>query len=166
MPKGKFLLLVFLFAAAVVLGCTIGLISNVSYIVHETDMIRNEESDSSTENEKSTVNQKPVIPAPTGSQKSQTDAGNTSNVSQAAKTAASSSSAFMVVSEDEKSQIKDMLFSIGMTEKDNLDDFIRQFQSKNSLNPTGYLDSQTLNAIIRQSTLQQVSKSLQRRINS
>jgi peptidoglycan hydrolase-like protein with peptidoglycan-binding domain len=58
-----------------------------------------------------------------------------------------------------------MLFSLGMDEKDDLNQFVREFQKKNALEATGTLDSQTLETIIKQTTLQEVSRSLNRGIN-
>ncbi|MEN6348871.1 MAG: hypothetical protein ABFD08_05650 [Syntrophomonas sp.] len=53
----------------------------------------------------------------------------------------------------EKEQIAQMLNDLGMQEKEFSADSIKSFQNQNSLSPTGNLDTNTLNEIIRQLSL-------------
>ncbi|MEN6391952.1 MAG: hypothetical protein ABFD04_16165 [Syntrophomonas sp.] len=53
----------------------------------------------------------------------------------------------------EKEQIAQMLNDLGVQDKDISSDTIKNFQSQNSLNPTGNMDANTLNEIIRQLAL-------------
>ncbi|MEQ8176364.1 MAG: hypothetical protein ABRQ26_15030 [Syntrophomonadaceae bacterium] len=53
----------------------------------------------------------------------------------------------------EKEQIAQMLNDLGVQDKDISSDTIKNFQSQNSLSPTGNMDANTLNEIIRQLSL-------------
>ena len=162
MRKGYFFFLILVLASAVIMGSTIGLISNVSYIVQHTDLLKTQTAEPSSEGNinDTTI---PVIPQPAGDASSQDL--NQSNSSSSFAPSSSSSSEYMVISQEEKEQIKTMLLSLGMDEKDDLNQFVREFQKKNALEATGTLDSQTLETIIKQTTLQEVSRSLNRGIN-
>jgi hypothetical protein len=162
MQKGYFFFLILVLASAVILGSTIGLISNVSYMVQNTDLLKAQSDEPSSEGNinDTTI---PVVPQPAGDASSQDL--NQSNSSSSFAPSSSSSSEYMVISQEEKEQIKRMLFSLGMDEKDDLGQFVREFQKKNALEVTGMLDSHTLDTIIKQTTLQEVSRSLNRGIN-
>jgi len=56
----------------------------------------------------------------------------------------------MVVSSEEKEQLVIMLTALGMQEGQDYNQFIKNFQQQQSLNPTGNLDSATLNKIVQQ----------------
>ncbi|MDD2509895.1 MAG: peptidoglycan-binding domain-containing protein [Syntrophomonas sp.] len=164
MQKGYFFFLILMLASAVILGSTIGLISNVSYMVQHTDLLKTQSSEPSSEGNinDATI---PLVPQPAGDASSQDLNQSNKNSGSSFATSSSSSSEYMVISQEEKEQIKRMLFSLGMDEKDDLNQFVREFQKNNALEATGTLDSQTLDAIIKQTTLQEVSRSLNRGIN-
>ncbi|KUG03880.1 hypothetical protein ASZ90_018659 [hydrocarbon metagenome] len=66
----------------------------------------------------------------------------------------------MVVDSLEKAEIEAMLTSLGLQEGQEYSQFIREFQQQQSLDPTGTLDSATLNLIMQQAKLEKVSKRL------
>ncbi len=164
MQKGYFFFLILVLASAVILGSTIGLISNVSFMVQNTDLLKAQSDEPSSEGNinDTTI---PVVPQPTGDASSQDLNQSNNNSSSSFASSSSSSSEYMVISQEEKEQIKTMLLSLGMDEKDDLGQFVREFQKKNALEVTGMLDSHTLDTIIKQTTLQEVSRSLNRGIN-
>lgn len=53
----------------------------------------------------------------------------------------------------EREQIAQMLIDLGVQDKNISSDTIKNFQSQNSLDPTGNIDANTLNEIIRQLAL-------------
>ncbi len=154
MQKGYFFFLILVLASAVILGSTIGLISNVSYIVQHTELLKPQPNEASPDVHAD--NAIPPAPKPSspdslqGEKQPSTSSGN---------------SEYMILSQEEKEQIKQMLLGLGMGENDDLGQFVLEYQKKNSLEATGILDSQTLDAIIRQTTLKEVSRSLNRGIN-
>lgn len=161
--KGNFFFLVFLIAAAVVIGSTVGLISNVNYIVHETEMLKENSSTSNVEEE-------PVAETETETPDTTSQTDSTANIESSVPAAQPSNPTAnpdqLDIGDDERQLLREMLYSLGMKETDNFNDFVRSFQFKNSLNATGNIDYATLNAIIQQSTMQQVSKSMNEGINS
>lgn len=159
--KGNFFFLVFLLAAAVILGSTIGLISNVSYIVHQG---MNKQNSTTSKVEEKTVTE----PADTSSETApQTDnAKNESSVPSAQSALPSANPNQIDIGDDERQLLKEMLYNLGMKETDDFNNFVRAFQNKNSLQATGNIDYQTLNVIIQQSTLQEVSRSLKEGTNT
>lgn len=155
MQKGYYFFLILVLASAVILGSTIGLISNVSYIVQNTELLKPQPNEVFPDGHAhDSVSPTPQSNIP-GSLQGEKQPLSTS----------SGDSEYMVLSQEEKEQIKQMLFGLGMGENDDLGQFVLEFQKKNSLETTGILDSQTLDIIIKQSTLQEVSRSLNRGIN-
>lgn len=160
--KGSFFFLVFLVAAAVILGSTVGLISNINYIVHQR--MNNHNSTSSQAEE--TVSDEPA-------DASREAASETDNANNCESSTPSAQSALLPadpnqidIGDDERQLLKEMLYNLGMKETDDFNAFIRAFQNKNSLQATGNIDYSTLSAIIQQSTLRGVSKSLNNGINT
>lgn len=157
MQRGYFFFLIFLFASAVVLGSTIGLISNVTYIVQHTELLHTPSTKPTPDSNKS-EDSIPDIHQPDNGLSSQ-------NNSPSLTSSSSDSNEYMLISQEEKEQINKMLISLGMDEKDDPSQFIREYQKKNHLEVTGTLDSQTLEIIIKHTTLQGASRSLKRGIN-
>lgn len=67
----------------------------------------------------------------------------------------------VLVTPGERQQIEAMLKSLGMQDGGKSEDFIREFQAKNALDQTGYIDTDTLNEIIRQLALNRASAEVQ-----
>jgi hypothetical protein len=64
----------------------------------------------------------------------------------------SRSTQLMVVTAQEKEEIRKMMLQLGMSEDEQESDFISKFQRSHNLSITGTLDSQTLNTMIKQVT--------------
>ncbi|MEN6324795.1 MAG: peptidoglycan-binding domain-containing protein [Syntrophomonas sp.] len=164
LKKGNFFFLVFLLAAAVVLGSTVGLISNINYIVHKTEMSKEKPTSSKAEEE--------TIAEPTNnSPETAPQADYASNNLESSPPPAQSASPVadpnqIDIGNDERQLLKEMLYNLGMKETDDFNAFVRAFQNKNSLQATGNIDYSTLNAIIQQSTMLEVSKSLNEGTNT
>ena len=143
MKKEYLFFLVFVLAAAIVTGATIGIISNFHYI--EKQAKENLSQIESAEQQASASNSGEQIDS----------INNTDNEINNAHVA---EQGYMVLSGGEKQQVIDMLVSLGATRDGDYNDFIRNFQRKKSLNPTGSLDSLTLNAIINEVTRQRAAQ--------
>ncbi|MDD2619964.1 MAG: peptidoglycan-binding domain-containing protein [Syntrophomonadaceae bacterium] len=150
--KGNFFFLIFLLAAAIILGSTIGLISNINYIVRQTEILKEKPISTDTEEEKTMAE---TECEPTGS--ISPDADSSIPGTQAVNSPAAAN--HIDIGDEERYLLKEMLYDLGMNESDNFNDFVRSFQNKNSLHATGNIDYATLNAIIQQSTMQEVSRS-------
>ena len=159
--KGNFFFLIFLLAAAVVLGSTVGLISNINYIVHKTEMVKEHSTSSKAEEETVT---EPEAASPEATPQADT----ASNLEPSAPTTQSAAidPNQVDIGDHERQLLKEMLYDLGMSETDDFNDFVRSFQNKNNLKATGNIDYLTLNAIIQQSTMQEVSKSMQEGTNT
>lgn len=161
--KGNFFFLVFLLAAAVILGSTLGVISNINYIVQKNEM--NKQKSTSSQAEEDNAAEPVKISPPTAS-----PADNASDNLEFEVTPVQSSSSVnpdqIDIGDEERHLLKEMLYNLGMKDTDDFNNFVRAFQNKNSLRATGNIDYPTLNAIIQQSTMQQVSKSLKEGANT
>ncbi len=73
---------------------------------------------------------------------------------------APSSTEMMVVDSVEQAEIEAMLTALGLQEGQEYSQFIREFQQQQSLDPTGNLDSATLNLIMQQLKLEKVTQRL------
>ncbi len=163
LKKGNFFFLVFLLAAAVILGSTVGLISNINYIV-KTEM--NKEKPTSSKAEEETVAE-PESTSPETTPQADYAYNNLETSDPPAQSVSPSADPNQIdIGDEERQLLKEMLYNLGMKETDDFNAFVRAFQNKNSLQATGNIDYSTLNAIIQQSTLQEVSKSLNEGINT
>lgn len=145
MRKEHYIFLVFMVAAAVVCGYTLAFASCYKTIISENPpagIIASEKAQQPSQN-----------PKP---QESESTAA-----TQLAS--ANSETEMMIVSQDEQQEIEEMLRTLGMQEGQDLEEFLIDFQKEQNLEPTGNLDSITLNTVITQTTLQ---KAIQRMNNS
>lgn len=160
--KGNFFFLVFLLAAAVVLGSTVGLISNINYIVHKNEMNKQK---STSQAEEENITEPVKISPPTASPENKASSNLESNVTPVQPSSPVNPNQ-IDIGDEERHLLKEMLYNLGMKDTDDFNNFVRAFQNKNSLQATGNIDYPTLNAIIQQSTMQQVSKSLKEGTNT
>ncbi len=150
MKKEYLFFLIFVLAAAIVTGATIGLISNFHYIEQQT--MENTSQIEPAQQQASTPN-----PSEQGDSINNTD-NKGDNVPVAHNTSPIAEQGYVVLSGEEKQQVIDMLVSLGATKDGDYSNFIRNFQKEKSLNPTGSLDSLTLNAIINEVTRQRAAQ--------
>ena len=148
MKKEHFSFLIFILAAAVVTGTTLGVFTNFKYISQQSKIRLQEnqavESKTSELNNSSSTNQTLTT---------NNESGSTSTNQQLAANGTTDTTV-MIVSQAEKDEIDVMLNAV---EKNNGTDYsarVRSFQEKNALPITGVMDSQTLNALINQATIQ------------
>ncbi len=130
MRKEHFIFLILIVAAAVTTGSTIGLASNFDILV-------------------SNSNPSPVQIAATD---------NVLETSNEEKSPYLEND--LMISQQEQEQIIEMLKALGMVSTNDYDTFIKDFQAKHSLDPTGNLDSQTLSLIIEEVKYEKASRSL------
>ena len=64
----------------------------------------------------------------------------------------------MVMTSTEKAQLINMLATLGLKQESDMFAFIKEFQSKHSLTPTGNIDSKTLSYIMEEVKLQKVAQ--------
>lgn len=145
MKKETFFFLALVLAAAVITGSTVGIISNFDIIVNNSSIA----NPSVSEQAESTADEKNTADV-------DSDTNLQDGKSSCYKVTADSTE-LMVISQKEKEQIMVMLQELGMSKDSDYTEFIRNFQQTQSLNPTGNLDSKTLDAIIRQATLKRVA---------
>lgn len=141
MRREYFIFLILIVAAAVITGSTIGFASNFNIIASQ---LNSPQTASVDEQVMTTDNEITAI-----------DVINIDN----------NETAFVIdselnITEKEQEQIIEMLRILGMVNTSDYNQFIKDFQTKHSLSPTGTLDSKTLNLIIEQVKLQQTSRSL------
>jgi len=149
--KEYFFFLILLLAAAVVIGATIGMIGNLNYIIHQTDII---EPLQSTQNEQGpdTVEEQPA----SISENAVNTHHSQSNII-IDSSSGSIDSELLIVSNEEQAEVAGMLTKLGIDEGKPYNERIAAFQKKYSMEPTGNLDSLTLNAIVEKMRLQQTS---------
>lgn len=151
MRKEYFFFLILLLAAAVVTGATIGMIGNLNYIIHQTDILESVQS-SQTED---------VMDDDTGTAITPENKVNKLNSSSDTTIKSSSgnvSSELLIVTHEEQAEVADMLTKLGIDANKSYNERIAEFQKKYSIEPTGNLDSMTLNTIVKELRLQQTSR--------
>ncbi|MGS0746098.1 peptidoglycan-binding domain-containing protein [Syntrophomonas erecta subsp. sporosyntropha] len=148
MKNEHFIFLVLILSAAIIAGSTAGIINNFESIANHLQqkqaLASNDEDTPEVakgENETSPPRQASV------------------------DTVSSGTSEYMVITDAEQQEIKNMLSTLGMKSGQDPAEFIRHFQKDHSLNATGNLDSQTLQLIINQSTRVQASRALANQTN-
>ncbi|MBC7075192.1 MAG: hypothetical protein H5T98_03810 [Syntrophomonadaceae bacterium] len=142
MKKENFFFLIFVLAAAVITGSTLGIANSLIYIREQGEALK-QEAAAQENSQEETAAEFSLYAA---------------LESEAPVPAAPSLPELMVITEAEKEEIQGMLTGLGMVEGADYNKFIMEFQKNNSIEPTGYLDSQTLQAIIKQATLQKAAE--------
>lgn len=139
--------LILILCSAIVTGTTIGIAANFPLLTQHIQST----TDQAAEYE----------PTPSAEQQSADQDAGFINVANSEEL--NRSHQMMVVTSEEKDEIRSMLEQLGMSSDQDEAEFIREFQINNSLSPTGSLDSQTLNMMIKQATLNKASRSLSSR---
>lgn len=142
MRKEHILFLTLITAAAVIAGSTVSLATNMKYI------IGNIEKSTGIEVQTQQVADKSIEHNSEGTK--------TSRGSDGRDLPSVDGINYEAMTDVEKQQIMEMLASLGMTNEAEYTAFITDFQAKHSLQPTGVLDSETLDAIVEQIKLQRV----------
>jgi hypothetical protein len=145
MTRGQTVFLFLMICAAVMTGATLGVISNFDIMLHQSQLI----SDSTA----ASIDQLPVEPG------DNSEIASSVPITVATNDQVSRSNQLMVVTSQEKEEIRGMLRQLGMSEDEQESEFISNFQRSHSLNATGNLDSQTLNLMIKQATYNRASRS-------
>lgn len=147
MQRGQMIFLILMLCSAIVTGTTIGIAANFPLLTQHIQSTADQAAES-----------EPALPAQ--QQSADREAG---SINIASSEARNRSNQMMVITAEEKNEIRSMLEQLGMSSDQDEAEFIREFQISNSLSPTGSLDSQTLNMMIKQATLNKASRSLSNR---
>jgi hypothetical protein len=170
MKTEHFFFLVLVLCAAVVIGATLGIASNLKYISHQVKLNQDLERQKELQEAKADSIQplntaaenndtaqiaahtaKPVTEATTGT--------SASNTAVPANTAAGAASGLvedgnlMLLTQAEQQQVESMLDMVDASKNADYSDRIKEFQKKHSLSVTGILDATTLGALIQQAKL-------------
>jgi cytoskeletal protein RodZ len=145
MNKSTFFFLVLILAAAIVTGSTLGVISNIELIKSAAQ--NQNQSAMNADTEKSTAGQ---------SQPEQNKTLQTASTS-----AENTSTQVMVVSPEEGAEITSMLVKLGMPNDGDSGTFVKQYQASHGIQPTGNIDSITLNSIINDVRMKRVTEMTQ-----
>lgn len=147
MKQSTFFFLVLILAASVVTGSTLGVASNFA-LIKSTAQNQNQSVTNNASINKSVPKQSSAADK-TAQANKKTDA----TVQTASASSDDKSTELMVVTPEESAQITSMLVKLGMTGDDS-DQFVKQYQESHGIQPTGNIDSVTLNSIINDVKLQ------------
>lgn len=148
MKKEYYWFLILILAAAVVTGSTLGLLTNFKYISQQSK-IRLQEN-KAVESNTSELNQPSLTNQTLAANNESSSANDTPQIAANGTT----DTTVMMVSQAEKDEIDIMLNAVENINGTDYRARIRSFQEKNALSITGLMDSQTLNALINQATIQ------------
>lgn len=140
MKKEHFWFLIFILAAAVVTGSTLGIFTNFKYISKQSQLIHQDNQVNS------------------GFENTNLEQGASNSAQQIAAQKAVDTT-IMVVSSQEQKEIEAMLNTVEISNCSDFNARVKIFQEKNALPITGIMDYQTLNTLINLATIQ---KSIQR----
>ncbi len=135
MRKEHYIFLVFMVSAAIVCGYTLAFASCYKVIMNDNPpAVLTASADGISPADASVQQQSdPAAPTQVASADTETE--------------------MMVISAEEQKQIEEMLITLGMQEGQNMQDFLIDYQKEQNLQPTGNLDSMTLNSVIIQTKL-------------
>ena len=145
MTRGHFIFLVLMICAATMIGAAMGVASNFDILAERSQLISNSAMAATVEpsDEMNDVENDSFAPI--------TVIHNNEQVGR--------SSQLMLVTNQDKAEIRKMLLMLGMTEEEQATDFISNFQRSHSLSPTGSLDAETLKLMIQEATYSNASRS-------
>lgn len=162
MKKEYFWFLIFILAAAVVTGSTLGIITNFKYITQHHKLSIQEQESPELHSLESQINRQPVQDSSQPSNTNDTAinhqhaAGSPASIT----IATSEDTIELPVSEAEKAEINAMLNTIESSNNADFNAQLKNFQEKNSLPSTGVIDLQTLQTLINQATIQRAVQHL------
>ncbi|MBO8158889.1 peptidoglycan-binding domain-containing protein [Thermosyntropha sp.] len=152
MRKEYVLFFSLILAAAIISGTTLSMAANADVII-KNSQLKQSQNLSSNINKKQEENIQEKIEKNTQNQT------NTADTSELINTPSRKSFRYIYISdtgkqlpltEEEKAQVISMLKELGMSDEDEYSQFLKDFQEKHNLPPTGILDSLTLELIINQ----------------
>lgn len=156
MRPGQVVFMTLIICSALVTGATIGVASNFEYIAaHMKQPVQETAAAPAEDSPPAPAEVSPPAPAQEPTEPADADAVTVASYDSVSR----SSNQLMVITAQEKLEITSMLYDLGMSEQENETDFIREFQRSHALDPTGTLDSQTLNTMIKQATIIKASRS-------
>lgn len=141
MKEANFLFIVLIIAAAVITGSTVAIASNFDVLI-------------------APLNTQPALTADNKSFDENTGIPNIDTLDTSIVQNTNQPISNVTFTPHEQEQVLEMLYALGMIDSSNYEGFIKDFQSKNSLNPTGELDAQTLTLIIQQVKIEKASNSV------
>lgn len=144
MTRGQMIFIFLMICTAVMTGATLGVISNLDVIAQNAELI------SASADAPPALSSDERAATPESKSLSPTTVADYEGVSR--------STQLMVITAQEKDEIRKMLQQLGMAEDEQESDFILAFQRSNNLTATGNLDSQTLNLMIKQATYNKASR--------
>jgi hypothetical protein len=171
MKKEYYWFFILILAAAIVAGSTMGIIMNYNYISAQIIKERsNQEALEAQAKQKPTSNSLEVkipnqdIPPniPQKTTNTTTSSTTQSGTSVSPAPASGNGNKILILSQAEKRDIEMMLTTVGIPANNSLSQRIHEFQDKNTISPTGIMDSQTLGALISKATIHQVTRHMQR----
>ena len=143
MTRGQMFFLFLMICAAVITGTTLGIISNFDILLQQSQLVST--SAATASDGLPNLEQPPEL----GDVQEVTSRG---SMTVNSNDQGNRSTQLMVVTAQEKEEIRKMLLQLGMSENEQESDFISKFQRSHNLSITGTLDSQTLNVMIKQAT--------------
>jgi len=162
--KGTVVFLVLMICSALIIGTTLGFISTREYLVPHLSKTYTDTGTAKTNSADSDENQAPSVPDPNASSIAEKVSysalsryGQPQTVNSLRSSDAFASAKLLVLTENEVKEVKAMLQNLGY-DASSLPEAVKQFQEKNHLAATGYLDTETLTSIITQVLRQKVTK--------
>lgn len=147
--------LIMVLMAAVIAGATIGIVSNFDLIVDRINVMNSQAQAHNAELAESAEAATDSAPAAEKAPvKTDTETSAVSSGTSAVSTSGNTTSDIMIMTSEEKAQITEMLYELGMSQGGDYNQFIKDFQQQQNLPATGSLDSRTLRVIINKTTEQ------------
>ena len=166
MKKEYYIFLILIVAAAVITGSTIGLASNFDLIMKnsplQAEQMQAEQAQSGqTQTEQLSTEHLQIAsidkPMEDNSMDTTAELAATPN----SPSRGGNSPYFkddLIISPHDRRQILGLLVVLGMIDTNNYDTFLKEFQTQHELNPSGNLDTDTLNHIIEQVRSEKVNR--------
>ena len=164
MQRGTVVFLVLMICSALIIGTTLGIISTRQYLIPHLAAAKSGTPQELGESTASEPAEFPSAPVPTNSGNNGKNASH-ANPSRHRQPETQGSlrlnsdfapANLLLLTENEIREIKSMLRNLGY-ETSDLSEAVKQFQQKNHLTATGYLDTETLTSIITQVLRQKVA---------
>lgn len=150
MRKETVIFLILTLTAAIITGSTLGMMSNIKYLTKDGKI-----PVSASQKEQTAANSQVAENTPSAKN---TNSQQTTTAVSAGSSSSSDVSEQMIMSPEETNQIRSMLVSLGMSENSDYNQFIMQYQQAHDIEPTGNMDSMTLNSIIEEVKMQRAEQ--------
>lgn len=160
MKKESLFFLVMVIMAAVIAGATIGIVCNFDTIVNRINIMNSEAKTQSTEVAEGVSTDSAPADTETADPASSEQPAAIQGTSAINAGGTATTSNVMVVTNEEKAEITEMLYQLGMPQGGDYNQFIKQLQQQESIPATGSLDSRTLRVIINKTTEREARESM------